>query len=463
MTNPIDEVATARLHRARRWITRTTGSSAKAISAPRPSAVSAHDAVWKIASNAIADNTPAATSATIVASERNTPERPVIATYDSSMATASQEPSGTQIVASWRLVAMVAAGIIGVIVVRSVFVDAHRVLGWAVAASVVAMLLDPVIDGVDRFLPRAVAVVATFVAIIAIGVGIATLYSTTLRAQTDRLVEAAPNIAADIESRDDRLGELAQTFQFVDRVEDLMTRLDDSVGTGSDTIRSAALAAPAYFVSMILTIFLLVFGHRVVTGGLAQLSLARRARLTPALASATRRTQRYVWSALAQSAAVGCTIAMLAFWLSAPAPVLIGLFAALASLIPYLGVLIGSLPLLLLGLGVAEVWQVGVAALVVGALIVVEAAWWQPRIHRTSLYVGPAIPLIVAVVGSAVYGIGGALYSMALAVFALALFDEFDADPADLPTPLDDFDGDDRSAEVGDAAPSREAERGSHA
>jgi len=70
---------------------------------------------------------------------------------------------------------------------------------------------------------------------------------------------------------------------------------------------------------------------------------------------------------------------------------------------------------------------------------------------------------IVAIVGSAVYGIGGALYSMALAVFALALFDEFDADPADLPTPLDDFDDYDRSAHVDDAAPSREAERGSRA
>jgi len=170
-----------------------------------------------------------------------------------------------------------------------------------------------------------------------------------------------------------------------------------------------------------------------------------------------------VWSALAQSAAVGCIIAILTVWLGAPAPVLIGLFGALASLIPYLGVLIGSLPLLLLGLGVAEVWQVGVAALVVVAFIVVEAVWWQAWIHRTSLYVGPAIPLIVAIVGSAVYGIGGALYSMALAVFALALFDEFDADPADLPTPLDDFDGDDRHAEVDDAAPSWGAERGSHA
>jgi len=95
-------------------------------------------------------------------------------------------------------------------------------------------------------------------------------------------------------------------------------------------IRSAALAAPAHFVSMILTIFLLVSGRRMVTGGLGQLSPVRCARLTPALEGGARRAQRYVWSALAQSAAVGCIIALLASWLGAPAPGLFGLFAALA-------------------------------------------------------------------------------------------------------------------------------------
>ena len=442
MTNPIANVATARLHRARRWITRTTGSSASANSAPRARAVSAHDAVRKIAKTAIASNTPTATNTTIIDSARSTPERSDIAKYTNSMVTASRQPSGTQIVADWRLIAVVAAGILGVIITRSVFIDAHRVIGWAVAASVVAVLLDPVIDRIDRVLPRAVAVVLTFVVIIAIAVGIAALYSMSLRSEADRLVDAAPSIATDIESRSDRLGELAQTFHLSENTQELMARLDDSVGTGSDTIRSAALAAPAYFVSMILTIFLLVFGRRIVTGGLAQLSPDRRDRLAPALEGGVRRAQRYVWSTLAQSTAVGCAIALLALWLHAPAPALIGLFAALATLIPYLGVLVGSIPLLVIGIGVGELWQVGVAAIVVVALVVVEAAWWRPWTHRTSLYVGPAIPLIVAIIGFAVYGIGGALFSMVLAVFALALVDEFDADPSGLPTPLDDFDDD---------------------
>jgi predicted PurR-regulated permease PerM len=358
------------------------------------------------------------------------------------MVTANGEPSGTQTVVDWRIVVAVGGGILGVIVVRNVFVEAHRVIGWAVAAIVVAVLLAPVIERIDRVLPRALAVASTFVVVIAIGAGVAALYTTSLRSEADRLVEGAPNIAADLESRGDRLGDLTQKFHLTDRVDELAARLDEAVGTGSDTIRSAALSAPAYFVSMILTIFFLVFGPRIVTGGLDQLSPERRARLAPALQRGVRRSQRYVWATLAQSAAVGGAITVLAFWLDVPAPALLGLVAALAGLIPYLGVLIGSLPLLLLGLGVSPAWQVGVAALIMVGVLGIEAAWWRPLVHRTSLYVGPAIPLIVAVLGYAVYGIGGALYSMALGVFALALVDELDISTDDLPTPTDDYDGD---------------------
>ncbi len=343
---------------------------------------------------------------------------------------------------------IVAGAILGVIVVNNVFAEAHRVIGWAVAAGIVALLLDPVIDRLDRLLPRVLALASTFVVIIAIGAGIAALYTTSLRDEADRLVEAVPAIVSDVESREDRLADLTQEFRVAERVDELMTRLDDAVGTGSDTIRSAALSAPAFFVSMILTIFFLVFGRRMVAGGLGQLSAERRARLGPALASSVSRSQRYIWSALAQSAAVGAVTTVLALWLDVPGPALFGLFGAIAALVPYLGILVGTLPLLLIGLGVSPGWKVGIAAAVMVAVTVVETAWWLPRVHRRSLYVGPAIPLVVAILGYAVYGVGGALYSMAISVFALALIDEFDVSGDDLPTPLDDY-GDDDGAGAG--------------
>ena len=65
----------------------------------------------------------------------------------------------------------------------------------------------------------------------------------------------------------------------VDQVTELTARFDERTGSGTDALRSAALSAPPYFVSMVLTIFLLLFGRRMLQGGLDQLSPQRRERL----------------------------------------------------------------------------------------------------------------------------------------------------------------------------------------
>jgi predicted PurR-regulated permease PerM len=342
----------------------------------------------------------------------------------------------------------VAVGIVSVVVVRNVFVEAHRIIGWATASIVVAVLLAPAIERLDRLLPRALALVLTFVGVIAVGIGILALFTAGLRAEVDRLVQRAPEIAADIEARGDRVGTAASELQLADRVAELTERLDNAVGSSSDTIRSAALSAPAYFVSMILTVFFLVYGRRIVEGGLNQLEGAQRERFRRSLHRGVRRSQRYIWAALGEGAVAGVLIGLIALVLNVPAPAVLGLFAAIVALIPYLGLFLGALPVLLLGLGVAPGWQVGVAALMVTALMVANATWWRPMVDRASLYVGPAIPLVVGILGWSVYGIGGALYAMALSVFALAVIDELD--PGDrLPTPTDDYDGDGDDGAVG--------------
>jgi predicted PurR-regulated permease PerM len=72
-----------------------------------------------------------------------------------------------------------------------------------------------------------------------------------------------------------------------------------------------------------------------------------------------------------------------------------------------------------------------------------EWRWWRPFVDTRSLHVGPAIPVVVAILGFGVYGIGGAVYGCVIAVWALALADGLSPDDEDLPTPVD---------EVGDLA-----------
>ncbi len=337
----------------------------------------------------------------------------------------------------WRVGLLVTTMICAVVLVSSIFTAAHQVFGWAVAASVIALLLTPVVAWMDQHMPRPLAIILTFMTVAALAVGITWLYSSSMLDQVDQLQESGPSIAAEIENREDRLGAIAREISLVDQVTELTARFDERTGSGADALRSAALSAPPYFVSMVLTIFLLLFGRRMVQGGLNQLSRERRDRLAPALADGTRRTQVYVWASIAQGLVSGAAIWVVGSMLEIPAIGLLALFGALAATVPYFGIVIGWLPVLLLAVGVASGLEVALAALVAASLQVTEALWWRRQVDDRSIRVGPAVPIVVAILGFGIYGIGGALYGCVLAVLALAMADQLRPGEA-IPTPLDE-------------------------
>lgn len=356
-------------------------------------------------------------------------------------ATGSDGRTGLGIRVGWSSVAIVAAGVLAVVVVRNVFVAAHQVLGWAVGAALVAMLLTPVIRWFDRATPRPLAIAVTVLLTAVTGIAVAVLYRVGVSDQVERLVGQAPAIAADIESRDDRVGDIAGDIGLADQVTEVVERFAERVGTGGDAFRSAAGSAPAYFVSTILMIFLLLFGGRMVEGALRLLSDPMRDRFEPALRAAVTTTRRAVGVALVQGVVVGVALGTLAAAMGVPAAPLLGLAAAVAALVPYVGVLLGSLPVVVLGFGVAPLWQAVVVAVVAIGLQTVEGFVVRRRLDRWAMHVGPAIPVIVGALAFAVYGPGAAACAVVIVVLLVALSDELVADDVEsLPTPVDDLD-----------------------
>jgi len=132
----------------------------------------------------------------------------------------------------------------------------------------------------------------------------------------------------------------------------------------------------------------------------------------------------------------------------------LGLVAAVAATVPYIGIVVGVVPTVLMAAGITSLAQGAALLLVAVAAQGVEALLVRRLVDRRTLHVGPAIPVIVGSVGLEIYGIGGALYGVALAVFLLAMADAA-ATEADepLPTPNEDWvhDPEPPDAEVGDA------------
>lgn len=332
-------------------------------------------------------------------------------------------------------VSIIAALVLGLVAIR-VFRAAHRPLSWAAAALVVAVFLDPIVDRLAERIKRVPAVLLCF--LVAGGLVLGTAYAVIddLDQAMTRLEEAAPEAAAEIESRDDRVGQIARDLHLVVRVDDAIEALQGRVGSGSEVITSTALTAPAYLVGAILTVFLMSYGPRMGAAALEQLPERRRRGVDVVLTRAANRARNAAIFTAAHALFVGAVVSVVAFLLDIPAPAALGVLAAIFAVLPHLGIVLGSVPLLLLALGLSS----GVSAALVGVgaigLQVFDSAVVRKRIDR-SVHLGLLVPWVVALLANDVYGVGAAVYGLAMALFGLAVLDEMSTNdaPSDGDTP----------------------------
>jgi predicted PurR-regulated permease PerM len=357
--------------------------------------------------------------------------------------------------------ALIALSLLATLVIRNVFVSAHRIIGWAIACTIVAVLLAPPVAYLSRRMPRIVALLLVGAAIaVAVGVLVYGVFN-NINDESVRLASQGVTAARHLEERNDRIGEIARDLRVHERATDLEQSIRDSVSSGGDALKSGARTVPTYFVCWILTIFLLLYGSRMVQGGLALIRDARkRVRTEVVLTEAVDNARGYVYATIAQGVLIGGLAWGSALLLDLPAPVIVGLLVGLMSMLPYIGITLGSIPFVLLIAGTRSALAAGVAVVLVLLLQAIEAFVVRPRVDGATLHVGPAVPVIVAVVGYGVYGVGGALYGAAIAVFLLAVADAAaTSTETDIPTPLDppEPSEDDDTDDADDAAGAQDA------
>lgn len=305
--------------------------------------------------------------------------------------------------------------------------SASRVIGWTIAASVVAALLAPAVSALERRMPRPAAFIVVVVGVVSVVAFV--LYSLVddFQQEARRLERAAPAAARSIE-RSERLGEVARDFGLAERVESLVSGLPASLtgGTGADAVRANATRGIAFLASGVLMLFLVSHGPRLASAAIDALPADRRERWRTAIETGYAKAWRYVVATIAKAFGAGLLTWVVASVAGLPAPRLLALWAGAWDIVPYVGVVLGVLPLLLLSIG-----DSGDAFAEAGAILLIfayyelgESLFVQPRIDRWSMHVGPSATVIPAMIGLEVYGIGGLFVAVALTVFAVAVLQQ---------------------------------------
>lgn len=316
--------------------------------------------------------------------------------------------------------AVVLLGIAGATIATGVVVSAHQVLSWVLACAISAALIELLVQALDRFLQRAIAIVLVLAAIVSLGGFLTFVVFHDLDHEVHRFRAAAPVAAAQLEhSR--RVGKLAREIDLSTRVQAAVDRLS---APSSGLAGRAVSSIGTYTICAILIVLFLSWGPRVLGAAADQLPPVRAAQLREQARIAFPRARRYVTLSLTQSAVVGLIGWIAADQADLPAPAPLALALATMALIPYIGILLGSLPLLLFAGGLSPTNSAPWLIAVFLGLQVLSSQVVQKLIVRTSnLYVGPSVITITFLAGFELYGVGGAFYASALAIMGVAMLD----------------------------------------
>ena len=319
--------------------------------------------------------------------------------------------------------AVVAA--VGAALLLSAFVGAaSRPIAWALACVVVAALVSPIVGVFDRHMPHALAVILVLLGVAIVLGGAYAGVAGTILDNIETLREEAPAAAAELESESG----IARDFDLEKRVTAFVDDLDERLGTKVQLQRSTSTLS-SYVVTGVLTVFLIGYGQKLYVGAIGQIRNSdRRERVNRISRRALESWRGYSLVALGQVIVIAIASWLALYAIDLPAPFILGLLIGGFSLIPLVGVVVGGLPALLFAAATLDLWRVlAVIALVIG-LQLVEALVVRRRMDGRTLYVGPALPLIVALIGWEIYGLGGAIYGVLLLILALAVADAIEVE-----------------------------------
>jgi predicted PurR-regulated permease PerM len=317
-----------------------------------------------------------------------------------------------------RAILMVAAVVVAIAIFRS----ATRPLGWLAVAVIGAALLGPLVGLLDRALPRVLAVIASLLLVL-LPLG-AIVYASVddMGNELDRVQRISRRAAGELE-RSERFGEFAREINLRERVDQFMDELPNRLRGGSqvEAIQSAASRGVSFLITGVLMLFLLTWGPRFFDGALAQVSdVGRRLRVRNIVLESYGRWWRYVAATTGRAVLAGIVTWAVVVVADLPGPVLLAVWVGAWSVVPAVGVFVGSWAVALVAVPQSFSLAGWLLVLFLGYQIA-DVLLLERVIDAKLLHLGSFGTFVAAALGLEAYGLGGLIVTLLVAMFAAAL------------------------------------------
>ncbi len=320
----------------------------------------------------------------------------------------------------WRFLVVVAS----VLVAGWLFAQLRVVVIPLFVAVVLAALLMPLVDLIDRFLPRLLAV--WLVLLVAVGVTAIVVYllQSPVRAAAGELADSWDATRDDLE-RWLRTGPLGLSQSRIDELAARGAELPSTLTTGlfggpAGAARMAAEVVGGFFLAFVLTFFFVKDGRTMWRWGLDRISPLRRSALDRAGPAAFAALQGWIRGIAITGLVDGALIGGALLVLGVPAAIPLAVITFFASFFPIVGATLAGALAAAIALA-AEGPQT--ALIVVGVVLVVqqvEGDILMPVVMNRQLALHPVAILLALAIGAAIGGILGAIMSVPLTAAAVA-------------------------------------------
>jgi predicted PurR-regulated permease PerM len=308
---------------------------------------------------------------------------------------------------------------------------AGSVLIVLIVATVVALIIAPIVRLFEQVIPRGVAIFVVYVGAFALLAGIGLLLASPITTQISHFENNVPDIVRHANHQLDNLQNFLndhgihvhikkQGSSALDTLQkDVLKRSGDIVSFSRDLLSEIVTVGFDLVLILVLSIYLLVYGHQIG-------DLVRRIMppgdgtpeddyplLVQHAVSGYVRGQLLFSLVMGGSAAICLEILGLigVFPAGRDYGVFFGAFYGLMEFIPYIGPIVGPIPAVLVALfenPITAVWLI----LLFVALQQLEGHVVAPQVFRISLRINPIIIIVALLIGFKLYGIVGALVAL---------------------------------------------------
>ena len=331
----------------------------------------------------------------------------------------------------WRVGLTLAAVLALVMFARFALADGGSVLFTVVMAWFISLAMEPAVSRLSSKMPRNMATTVVMVAGALFGVLFLAAFGSLFVEQAAQLLRNLPDvIEGTLDWLNRRLGTDYEASDLLDAIrlspEEAAGYAQNVLGGVLGLVGSVATAIFGFFAILLLTYYLSADGPRL-RSWLASMLPPRPQRLFLNVWDLSMvKTGGYVAARVVLAVINGATSALVFLILGMPSWLALGMWTGLvAQFVPTIGTYISIILPVLVGLASPRPW-IGVAALAWAILYQqVENLTLEPRISARAVNLHPGVAFASVMLGSALFGVGGALLAIPVTAMLLAVVDAY--------------------------------------